>query len=164
MRAPAFLFSVAFSLVFLALGLVVPAAAEDYKLGSLEIAHVWARPSTGKTGAAYFDIANAGKADDALIGVETDAAAKVQIHDMTMDGNVMRMRKIDRVPVAAGQTVKIAPGGLHIMLIGLKAPLTEGGSFPMRVSFEKAGSLDVKVHVETPGKADDGMTGMGKMK
>src|SRR3546814_18143186 len=70
----------------------------------------WARPSTGKTGAAYFTIKNNG-ADDKLTGVTADVSAKVQLHDMEMDGNIMRMRKLDALPLPAGKTVNVPPGG-----------------------------------------------------
>lgn len=127
-----------------------PALAHSYKLGSLDIHHPWARPTTGNTGAAYFEIANAGKSDDTLIAIESDVARSVELHTTIMDGTVMRMRKLDRLPLPAGKTVKAAPGGLHIMLVGLKAPLKDGDQFPMRLVFEKAGRIEVSVHVQTP--------------
>ena len=151
------------------LGATGPALADDYKLGSLDIHHPWARPSTGQTGAAYFTIENNGKADDALIAVESEVAAKVEIHAMTMDGMVMRMRRLEKLPLPAGQTVRVAPGGLHIMLIGLKAPLKDGDMFPMRLVFDKAGPIDVSAHVQTleemrKGEAKAGMpAGMSDM-
>lgn len=145
------------------LGVTGSAQADDYKIGSLAILHPWARPSTGKTGAAYFTIENSGKADDALISVETDVAARAEIHTMTMEDMVMRMRKLDRLSLPGGETAKVAPGGLHVMLIGLKAPLKIGDRFPLRLTFGKAGSIEVSVLVETPEKAGGGMTGMGHM-
>jgi hypothetical protein len=65
-----------------------------------------------------------------------------------MDGNIMRMRKEDSLPLPAGKSVSIEPGGLHIMLIGLKQPLVEGETFPMHLTFEKAGGIDITVHVQ----------------
>lgn len=168
--------AMAVGFVFLVAGLVggplagaAPALAQDYKLGSLDIHHPWARPSAGQTGAAYFIIENKGKADDALVSVESGVADKVQIHDMTMDGMVMRMRRLEKLPLPAGQTVRVAPGGLHIMLIGLKAPLKDGDMFPMRLVFDKAGPIDVSAHVQTleemrKGEAKAGMpAGMSDM-
>lgn len=127
---------------------VQSAQAQDYKLGNVEIANPWARPSTGKTGAAYFTLINHGTSDDTLLSVESDAAAKVQIHDMTMDGNIMRMRKLDELPLPAGQTVNVAPGGLHIMMIGLTRPLSQGDTIAMHLVFAKAGGIDVSVPVQ----------------
>jgi copper(I)-binding protein len=147
-----------------------PAEAHDYKLGALTIGHPWARPSTAKTGAAYFTIANSGPGEDALVRVESAAAAKTELHEMKMDGAIMRMRAVARLPVAAGQSVTVAPGGLHVMLIGLKGPLKDGETFPMTLVFEKAGSIDVSVQVQTPeemrageAKSGSGMPGMGGM-
>ncbi len=141
---------------FVAFGLagVQAAQAQDsqqsqtYKIGNVEVTNPWARPSTGKTGAAYFTLTNHGTSDDTLVSVESDAAAKVQIHDMTMDGNIMRMRKLAALPLPAGKSVNVAPGGLHVMLIGLTKPLTEGGSIVMHLVFAKAGGLDVAVPVQ----------------
>ncbi|MFZ3035455.1 MAG: copper chaperone PCu(A)C [Parvibaculum sp.] len=122
--------------------------AQDYMAGQIEIAQPWARPSTVNTGAAYFRLTNTGASDDVLISVASDVAARVELHSMTMDGNIMRMRKEDSLPLPAGKSVSIEPGGLHIMLIGLKQPLVEGETFPMHLTFEKAGGIDITVHVQ----------------
>lgn len=111
-------------------------------------AGVWARPSTGKTGAAYMALRNKGAGDDRLVGVASPVAETAEIHDMTMDGTIMRMRKLDGLDVAAGAEIAIAPGGLHIMLIGLKAPLVEGASFPLTLTFAKAGDIEVTAEVQ----------------
>lgn len=160
------LLSVFLALVFLGLFAAPPAFAHAYKLGTLDIHHPWARPAVGKTGAVYFVIKNSGTTADALVRVETDAAEKAQIHTMTMDGNVMRMRELDRLDIPAGESVAVAPGGIHIMLIGLKAPLKEGDKFPMKLVFEKAGAVDVSVYVQTPEemrKGEEKSSGSGGM-
>jgi copper(I)-binding protein len=156
--APGFLLALALSLAGTA-----AAQAHDYKLGSLEIHHPWARPTTGKTGAAYFVIENKGKGEDALLRIESGAAAKVQLHEMKMDGVVMRMRAVGRLAIPAGGRVSVEPGGLHVMLIGLKTPLADGASFPMTLVFEKAGSIDVSVEVQTAEemRADEAEGGAG---
>tara|TARA_R110000824_G_scaffold118960_12_gene271841 strand:- start:3117 stop:3671 length:555 start_codon:yes stop_codon:yes gene_type:complete len=131
----------------------------------LSVENVWARPSTGKTGAAYFAVTNHGASGDVLTGITGDVADKIELHDMTMDGNIMRMRKLDALAVAAGETVAAAPGGKHVMLIGLKAPLVEGETFPLTLVFEKAGDVPVIVHVQAkpiPVKPAD-MSGMKDM-
>jgi copper(I)-binding protein len=170
MRTLILLRAIAFSLVFWAAGSATTASAQDYKLGSLEIGNPWARPSTGKTGAAYFTLRNSGATADALTAVEADVAGKVQIHDTTMDGMVMRMRRLDKLSLPAGETVKVAPGGVHIMLIGLKTPLKAGDSFPLKLVFEKAGSIDVTVQVQAQATASpdsasshEAMPGMDSM-
>lgn len=169
-----FVFGLFLALAAFAVLAGTPAEARDYRLGTLTIGHPWARPSTGKTGAAYFTIANSGPAEDALIGVESAAAAKSELHEMTMDGAIMRMRAVPRLAVAAGKSVAVAPGGLHVMLIGLKAPLRDGEAFPMTLVFEKAGRIAVSVQVQAsagmpagqakPGAGMPGLSGgMGDM-
>lgn len=133
------------------------AQAHSYTVGNIEVVHPWARPSTVKTGATYFQLINKGKSDDALMEVKGDVADKIEVHTMTMDNNIMRMRKVDRLALPAGKTVAIEPGGLHIMLIGLKKPLVVGEKFPLHLVFEKAGGVDVVVHVQAkpPVTGDD---------
>lgn len=159
MRIAVLFRSAALGCAFLAAGFVASAEAHDYRLGALEIGHPWARPSTGKTGAAYFTIRNNGAADK-LTGLAADISARVQLHDMEMDGNIMRMRKLDSLPLPASETVKVAPGGLHVMLIGLTAPLKPGDTFPMRLTFEKAGTIEVSVTVEKSRMPGGGMEHM----
>lgn len=130
---------------------VEPVHAQDYKLGALEIGHPWARPSTARTGAAYLTVRNGGTEADALLRVETSAAEKAEIHEMKMEGTIMRMRSVERLALPAGETVTLAPGGLHIMLIGLKGPLKEGETLPLRLVFEKAGTIEVSAAIQMPG-------------
>ncbi len=128
------------------------AQADDFKLGSLTIAHPYARATVvGQTsGGAFLSVVNQG-ADDALISASGDVAAEVELHSMAMEGNVMKMRQIDRLALPAGKTVQLSPGGYHLMLLGLKAPLKAGDSFPLTLKFEKAGEVTVKVRVEAAG-------------
>jgi len=108
----------------------------------------WARPTVqGQTvGGGYFRI-DGGATNDRLLGVSSDIAQSVELHTMRMDGDVMRMRQLNSVEVPARQTVEFKPGGMHVMLIGLKTPLKVGNSFPMTLRFEKAGSVSVDVRV-----------------
>jgi copper(I)-binding protein len=93
-------------------------------------------------------IQNAGSAD-ALIGVKAALAPHSALHSMVMDGGVMRMRQIERIDLPAGATVELQQQtGVHIMLEGLTQPLKPGESFPMKLSFEKAGEITVDIHVE----------------
>lgn len=141
------------------------AMAQDYMVGQMEIAQPWARPSTVRTGAAYFRLTNKGDSADALISVAGDVADKVELHTMTMDGNIMRMRKVESLILPAGKSIAIEPGGLHIMLIGLKKPLVEGESFPLHLTFKKAGGVDITVHVQAkpPASGDAAMPQGGGM-
>ncbi len=130
--------------------------AHSFKLGAIDIGHPWARPTASgqMAGGAYLKLTNAGAADR-LVFASSEVAASVELHSMTMDGNVMRMRQVDAIDLRAGQTVELKPGGFHIMLMGLKAPLKEGSNFPLKLKFEKAGEVTVMVNVEQP-KAEGG--------
>ncbi len=134
--------------------IAAPAMAGD-KAG-IVIADVWARASATATSAAYMTIENAGADDDVLVEMRSDAAEKVEIHTMTMDGMVMRMRKLGRLALAAGETAQLAPGGLHIMLIRLQAPLAEGDTVPLTLVFEKAGEIAVGATVQKAGHGGSG--------
>jgi hypothetical protein len=145
------------ALVALCLCCVLPAAANDYKLGPLTIEHPWARPTLpGQVaGGAYLGIRNAGSAGDRLLGASM-AAARVEVHEMRMEGDVMRMREIGSLELPAGKTVTLAPGGLHLMLMDLKSPLKVGEKIPVKLRFERAGEVEVLLQVETkPASATD---------
>jgi hypothetical protein len=132
--------------------LALPAIAHDYKAGDLHIGHPWARPTVAgqKSGGAFLKVENRGTAPDKLLSARADIAESTEVHTMTMDGNVMRMRELSELPIAAGQTVELKPGGLHLMFMGLKAPLTVGQSVPVTLKFERAGEVTVQVKVEAP--------------
>ena len=134
--------------------LLVPLLASCGEAGTSEIAvaEPWARASVTETGAAYMTISNAGGKDDLLLEVRSPAAGKVEIHDMTMEGMVMKMRKLDGLPVPAGESVALAPGGKHIMLIGLEEPLSEGMTVPLTLVFEGAGEVEISAPVRPAGQ------------
>ncbi len=129
------------------------AGAHDYTLGDLTIEHPWARASAGTAanGAAYMTITTKGNSADRLLEAASPVAAKVELHTHVIDGDVMRMRPVGAIEVNVGEPAVLKPGGLHVMLIGLKAPLQEGAKFPMTLSFEKAGTTTVEVQVEAAG-------------
>lgn len=124
--------------------------AHSFKLGELSIGHPYARSTAPgqPAGGAYLSIRNAGAAGDKLVSASADVAKSVELHEMKMEGTVMRMREVSAVEVPAGKAVELKPGGLHIMLMGLKAPLKEGDKFPLKLKFEKAGEVTVTVNVE----------------
>ncbi|MCU0926285.1 MAG: copper chaperone PCu(A)C [Hydrogenophaga sp.] len=135
----------------------MPAAwAHDFKAGDLRIDHPYATPSRPglTTGAVYFrHIRNTGQAADRLLSASTPVAAQVQIHRMQMQGDVVQMRAVPSLDIAAGATVPMKHGnteGHHLMLLGLKRPLQDGDRFPVTLVFEKAGVQEVKVWVQTP--------------
>jgi copper(I)-binding protein len=125
--------------------------AHDYKLGALEIGQPWARatPPSAPAGGGFLTIKNTGSAADRLVAASSPAADMVQVHEMKMDGNVMRMREVEKgLEIPAGGSVTLAPGGYHLMMMGLKGPLKQGTSVPVTLVFEKAGKIDVQLSVE----------------
>jgi copper(I)-binding protein len=129
----------------------------------VEITHAWARATaaTAKTGGAYLTIANKGASDDRLVAVAGTVAAKAELHVTSMDNGVMKMRPLPAVDIKAGGQAELKPGGMHIMLVGLAAPLKEGQTFPLTLTFEKAGKVEVTVTVEKAGAMGDrAMPGM----
>lgn len=125
------------------------ASAADYNLGALTIQDPWARASAGrmKAGAAFLTISNEGETDR-LLQAKADVADAVELHTHIRDGEIMRMRQVEAIDVTGGTVTNLQPGGLHIMFIGLKAPLKEGETFPLTLEFEKAGSVKVDVEVK----------------
>ncbi len=131
----------------------ISAIAHDYAAGAVHIDHPWARPTlTARTPAAvYFDIRNRGDADDRLVAASAARAAHVELHASLKDAGTgaVRMRPAkEGVLARAGRTLSMETGGYHVMLIGLDAPLKAGDAFPMTLTFEKAGDIDVTVKVE----------------
>jgi len=128
-----------------------PAAADSHGHGKgIMVMDTWARatPPTAKNGAAYFAIHNQGKMADKLVSASADVAKKVEIHNHINEGGVMKMRKVEGgITIPAGGMAELKPGGYHIMFMGLHAPLKEGDSFPMTVTFEKAGAKQLTVKI-----------------
>ena len=145
-----------------ALALLAPAVAfaHEYQAGGLTVAHPWARATPGGAtiGAAYGEIKAKDGAADTLISASSPGAGRVEIHTHTMDDGVMKMRRIEKLPIPAGGSAVMKPSGDHIMLFDLKAPLKEGDVLPLTLVFEKAGSVNVEVTVEGVGaKGPHGM-------
>jgi len=129
------------------------AMAHEYSVGSLKIGHPWSRPTPAGAvaGGGFLTITNTGKEPDRLLSGATTAADRLEIHEMSVTDGIMRMRALpDGLAIAPGQTVKLAPGGYHIMLIGLKKPLAIGDRVPARLKFEKAGEVKVTFLVGNP--------------
>lgn len=148
---------IALSALALAAGLTaaLPAAATDtYTAGALVVEKPFARPSMARNGAAYVTIVNTANQPDRLIRVLSSRAGNVEMHTMTMDGDIMRMREVPGIDVPGNGRVEMKPGeGLHIMLMGLNGPLNDGESFPMTLQFERSGKVDVIVPVAKPAPA-----------
>lgn len=137
--------------ILIALALHASAFAHDYQAGDVHVGHPSARPSLPgqQNGAAYLSLENRGKQPDRLLAASSPIAKSVQIHSMKMEGDVMKMREADGIALAPAAKVAMQPGdGYHIMLLGLEKPLKAGDKFPMTLTFEKAGKLEISVWVE----------------
>ncbi len=128
---------------------LTPAHADDVVLGALTIGEPWARASAGmaQAGAAFMTITNAGTTDR-LVSAAADVSDVVELHTHIKDGDIMRMRKIDAIEVPGDAVTHLQPGGLHIMFIGLDEPLQDGATFPLSLTFETAGTVEVTVTVQ----------------
>jgi copper(I)-binding protein len=139
--------------------LTVPAMAQDYKLGSIEITTPWTRATapTARTGGGFMTITNKGTTADRLVSARSNASDKVEIHEMQMDGSVMRMRELAKgLEIPPGATVMLKPGSYHIMFMELKAPLAKDTKVPVTLVFEKAGSIDLQLNVQAIGAMPQG--------
>ena len=142
-------------LIALAASLAIASAALAQPT-QLEVKNAWAGATPGKAenGAAYLTIQS--PTADRLVSVSSPVAKKAELHSMSMQGAVMKMRPIDGLDVPAGQPVALKPGGEHIMLMSLNQQLHEGQSFPLTLDFEKAGPRTVTVTVEKAGAKGPG--------
>ena len=135
--------------------MAVPAATHEEKTGDVTIVHPWSRPAPqGQNGVIYLDMRNDGAADDRLIAVSTPLATKVELHRSTMEDGIHRMEKVESIVVPAGGAVELAPGGLHVMLVGLKFMLMAEETIPVTFTFERSGDITTGVAVESRGGAD----------
>lgn len=137
----------------------LPALAQDHAghpameaapitLGSIEITAPFTRATLPNAPVAggFLTLTNTGTEDDRLVSATSPIAKETQIHEMAMDGDVMKMRRlVDGLPIPAGQSVVLAPGGYHLMLMGLNGPVVEGSTVPVTLIFEKAGEITIEL-------------------
>jgi periplasmic copper chaperone A len=128
--------------------LAMPAIADP-----ISVEKAWARASIGTTGAsaAYLTIHNTSQEPDRLVSTTTPVAERAMLHGHDMSGGTARMRAVEAIEIGAGESVELKPGGLHVMLMGLKTPIVEGAHFPLTLTFEHAGTVEVHVHVQEIG-------------
>ena len=127
------------------------ATAAEIKAGDLVISQAWSRATPGgaKVAGGFLTIENKGSSADRLVSGTADIAGKIEIHEMSMDNGVMKMRPLDKgLPIEPGKTVTLMPGSYHIMLMGLQHPLKAGDSFPLTLTFEHAKPITTTVKVE----------------
>mgnify|MGYP001596115031 CR=1 FL=1 len=122
--------------------------AHDYSVGDIKIDHPWARATPPQASVAGVFMTLKSQKGDQLIAAASEAAEKVEIHEMKMLDGVMKMRALPQLPLQAQQAVQLAPGGVHIMLFGLKQSFKEGGKVPMTLTFAKAGQVKVEIKIE----------------
>mgnify|MGYP005839301041 CR=1 FL=1 len=146
---------------FLILSALIAAALPLNSAFSADVIDGWARATLAKqskNGAAYMIITNSTDKDEKLLGASSDVAEMVEVHNMTFEDGIMRMQEVDELEIPAGETVKLEPGGYHIMLLGLKEPLRVGQQFDVVLNFEKSGEEVVPVEVHPrKGRAGGGM-------
>jgi periplasmic copper chaperone A len=158
-----------FILATIVFSLLSPSAfAHEYKVGDLEIVHPHMRPTPAgaPVSGGYMTIRNTGDEDDRLVGGSAPFAGKVEVHEMKMDGDIMKMRPIvGGLVIPAGGEVILRPGGLHIMFMQLKEQIEEGKKYEATLQFKKAGTVDVEFSAEMESmdhsshSMQDGMSG-----
>lgn len=123
------------------------------------LSNAWVRPTlgAGRTTAAYVTVTNVGTAADRLTAVDAPGADSVEVHTAGIEDGIMRMRRLEGLDIPAGETVAMAPGGYHIMIIGLEQPIAIGATIPLTLTFEEAGSVTIQVGVSMtpPDTLDD---------
>jgi len=141
------------SLILLA-AVATSAHAENYKVGSLVVDHPWTRatPKSATVAGGYVKITNTGSTPDRLTGGSAEVSRKFEVHEMSMEGGVMKMRELrDGLEIPPGATVELKPGSYHIMMMNLSRPLAKGEKVKGSLTFEKAGKVDVEFAVEALG-------------
>ena len=141
-----------------------PAESADYDVGSIHITQPWARatPKGASSGAAYMTITNNGQAPDRVTCVSSEASAQCEVHTMSMDDGVMKMRPVEGgIEIKPGETVTLKPGGFHVMLLNLKHPLAQGEMLKTTLKFEHAGAIDVEYPIAAIGAAAPGVPAGG---
>ncbi len=141
-----------FSSIALGLTLAAPAWAGEpgmAKLGDIMIHDGWARASIGKApnSAAYMMLMTHGEEIDKLVAVSTPIADKAELHNHVVDDGIAKMHQVQAIEIAPGEPTTLQPGGLHVMLMGLKQRLEEGEALPITLTFEKAGEVTLDLPI-----------------
>jgi copper(I)-binding protein len=148
--------TLSFALAAVLAATAVSAQAATYRLGAIEVAKPWSRPAAaGTTGAGFMTVTNTGKTAQTLVSVESPLASKAEMHVTSTTGGVMRMQRLDKgVAIPAGGSVTFAPGGYHVMLIGLTKALKGGDTVPATLHFAGGANLKVEFQVGTAAPMD----------
>lgn len=139
-----------------------PLQAREVSAGALRISAPWTRAMrAGGTGAGFMTIRNTGNVADRLVAARSSLATVMELHTHIREGDVMRMRPVPAIDLPPGQEVRLMPGGLHLMLIGLTSALEQGASVPVTLVFERAGEVEIRLAVESAGARGTGHGGHG---
>ena len=137
--------------------LLLPLAAHAQTAGEITATAPWSRAAgQGRTGAGFLTLRNAGSAPDRLISATSPVARTVELHTHMREGEVMRMRPVQAIDLPPGQEVRLAPGGMHLMLIGLTRPLRQGERVPVTLVLERGGRLELALEVLAAGARGPG--------
>ncbi len=137
---------------------ISPAVAQEFKAGAIKIEAPWTRatPTGSKVGGGFMKLQNTGKEPDRLIGGSATVAGTLEVHEMAMIDNVMRMRELEKgLEIKPGQSVELKPGSYHVMFMNLKQPMKEGDKVKGTLVFEKAGKVEVEYTVRGMGAQSD---------
>ena len=136
-----------------------PAFAAEYDAGPIHVANPWARATArpGMTGGGFMAITNRGTAPDRLTAMTCADAKSTELHRTVMQDGVMKMLPVDGLPLPPGQTVTLAPGGYHLMLIGLAKALNQGQATTCTLHFAHAGAMIIQLAVQSAGAMSGGM-------
>ena len=146
------------------------ALAQDYAIGKIKVSQVWTRvtPPASKVAGGFMTITNTGTEPDTLTGGTALIAARLEVHEMAIDGGVMKMRELrPGLVIKPGETVTLKPGSFHVMFMDLKEPLAQGKSIKGTLVFQKAGTIEIEYKVEpfgtrVPGDGGQPMPGASK--
>ena len=130
------------------------ALAQNPAFTNIKIENAYTRATVPgqQVAGGFLKIDNKGNADQ-LLGASSPAAGEVQLHEMAMDGNVMKMRQVKDIPIPAGGSVELKPGGYHLMFMNLKGPFVAGQTVPVKLKFAKAGEMEIKLPVNAVGSS-----------
>lgn len=141
----------------LVFGFSAAALAHSYKQGDVRIGHVWTRETPGDVTTAdfYMPLLNVGTVADRLTGASSPVAERIEIHETIRKNGIASMKRLDFLALEPGAPVALSPGGVHLMVFGLKHPLKAGETVPLTLQFAKGGTAQVDVMVEAAGGAGE---------
>jgi copper(I)-binding protein len=149
------------SIGILAMGLYGSAMAQSVSktlnTDAIKIENAYTRATAPgqQVAGGFMKIENKGNTGDQLLSASSPAAGEVQLHEMAMDGNVMKMRQVKDIAIPAGGTVELKPGGYHLLFLHLNGPFTAWQTIPVKLKFAKAGELELKLPVNATSTQHD---------